>query len=92
MWNITTKKFSELQKQYIDYLTSSDYNVDKNFELKPYSSMMSCVANHLGSKFGKQSVIDFTERLRKLINQKKLNQLLNLAGKEVVNVRLVNKK
>ena len=78
--------------QYIDYLTSSDYNVNKNFELKPYSSMMSCVANHLGSKFGKQSVINFTERLRKLIDQKKLNQLLNLAGKEVVNVRLVNKK
>lgn len=36
MWNIATKKFSELQKQYIDYLTKCSNDLkEKESILKP---------------------------------------------------------
>lgn len=68
--------------QYIDYLTSSDYNIDKSFELKPYSTMFSCIANHVATMHGEDKLEAFRDRLTGLINQNKLNQIANLAGKE----------
>ena len=69
--------------QYVDYLTSSDYNVDKSFELKPYSSMMSCISNHIATTMGVDKLDEFRNRLTGLINQNKLNALANLAGKKL---------
>ncbi len=77
--------------QYIDYLTSSDYNVDKSFELKPYSTMFSCVSNHIATTMGEDKLDDFLHRLTGLINHKKLNAVANLAGKEVKQATIVIK-
>ena len=77
--------------QYIDYLTSSDYNVDKSFELKPYSTMFSCIANHIACK-DETRLEGFIDRLKGIINQDKLNQIANLAGKEVKLARVLTQK
>ena len=77
--------------QYIDYLTSSDYNVEKSFELKPYSTMFSCISNHIATTMGEDKLDDFLHRLTGLINHKKLNAVANLAGKEVKQATIVIK-
>lgn len=41
MWNIATKKFSELQKQYIDYLTKYSNDLkEKESILKAYDTSL----------------------------------------------------
>lgn len=41
MWNIATKKFSELQKQYIDYLTKCSNDLkEKESILKAYDTCL----------------------------------------------------
>lgn len=41
MWNITTKKFSELQKQYINYLTKCSNGLkEKESILKAYDTCL----------------------------------------------------
>jgi uncharacterized protein YaaR (DUF327 family) len=41
MWNIATKKFSELQKQYIDYLTKCSNDLkEKESILKAYDTSL----------------------------------------------------
>ena len=51
MWNIATKKFSELQKQYIDYLTKYSNDLkEKESILKAYNLPLSLSANLVYSK------------------------------------------
>ena len=78
--------------QYIDYLTSSDYNIDKSFEVKPYSTMFSCIANHIATTHGVDKLDSFISRLTGLIDYKKLNAIANLAGKEVKTAKVMVEK
>ena len=80
-------------KFYVDSMTSSDKNIEKDFEFKPYSTMISSIMNDiLLTHKGDKEVIEFEERLNKLVDVNKINKICNLAGLTTVKANIIRYK
>jgi hypothetical protein len=80
-------------KFYVDSMTSSDKNIEKDFEFKPYSTMISSIMNDiLLTHKGEKEVIEFEERLNKLVDVNKINKICNLAGLTTVKANIIRYK